>query len=261
MIVKKPLAVAFILLFISLAIIPSTEPTGTLSSPSSSYLIEPDKPPIAEFTWTPPVPEPYVPVIFNASDSYDPDGYIALYEWDWDGDGKFDENHTGATITHFWEDVGDFPVTLRVTDNTSLTGVKTKYVRVRIGPFEPPAIYGPTSGKVGVKYDYSFVQTNPHGDEISYFIDWGDNTTIGWTDYFGAGEEIIKNHTWYQKGDYIIKAKVKDIYGRESYWGTLEVKMPKKKLFDFNLLGWSLEQSFMYFLSLSTTTNPNPLSI
>ncbi len=190
--------------------------------------------PVAEFNWTPLVAEPYNPVNFNASESYDPDGYIKLYEWDWDDDGVFDENHTSPTATHFWEGIGDFPVTLRVTDNYSLIGVKTKYVRVRMGPFETPVITGLKRGKVGVKYDYNFVQCNPEADEISYFIDWGDNTTTGWTDYYMPGEQITRNHTWYEKGDYEIKAKVKDTYGSDSGWGSLKVTMPKSHDLWFN---------------------------
>ena len=96
-----------------------------------------------------------------------------------------------------------------------------------ICPLYPPEIYGPTNGKVGVKYDYNFVQYNPECDEISYFIDWGDNTTTGYTDYYSAGEEITRNHTWCEEGGYKIKAKVKDFYERESSWSYFEVTMPK----------------------------------
>ena len=219
------------------------EDTGecTILSPfllySGGFFVIPDQGnlhPIAEFNWTPLVAEPYTPLNFNASESYDPDGYIKLYEWDWDNDGVFDENYTSSTATHFWEDTGDFPVTLRVTDNYGLTGVKTKYVRVRMGLLEAPVITGLTRGKVGVTYDYNFVQCNPEGDEISYFIDWGDNTTTDWTDYYMPGEQITRNHTWYEKGGYEIKAKVKDNYGRESGWGTLKVTMPKSHDLLFN---------------------------
>jgi len=185
--------------------------------------------PTADFTWEPLVAEPYIPVNFNASDSYDPDGYITLYEWDWDDDGIYDENHTGPNATHIWEEADEFPVTLRVTDNDGLIGMKTKYVLVYKEPLTPPSITGPTSGKVGVTYEYEFVQVNPDGDDISYFIDWGDNTTTGWTDYYTSGEWITRNHTWYEKGDYEIIAKVKDCYGGESPWSMLKVTMPRDK--------------------------------
>jgi hypothetical protein len=108
--------------------------------------------------------------------------------------------------------------------------MKTKYVLVWTEPLMPPCITGPTRGKVGVAYDYEFSQINPDGDDISYFIDWGDNTTTGWTDFYACGEVITRNHTWNEKGDYEIKAKVKDFYGMESYWSTLKVTMPRDKI-------------------------------
>jgi hypothetical protein len=82
---------------------------------------------------------------------------------------------------------------------------------------------------VGEEYDYEFVQVNPEDHKISYFIDWGDNTTTGWTAYYNAGEVITRNHTWYEKGVYRIKAKVRSIYGIESDWSEFLVRMTRNK--------------------------------
>ena len=217
---------------------------GSLNNYEGFFII-PDQwnlQPITEFDWTPQIPEPGEEIIFNASDSYDPDGYITLYEWDWDNDGIYDENHTNPIATHIWYDIGEYPVTLRVTDNDGLTGIKTKYVLVWMIPIEPPHIDGPTSGKVGVEYDYTFIQTNPDADDISYFIDWGDNTTTGWTEFYPAGEMMIRNHTWYEKGVYTIRAKVKDPWDRESDWNFFEVTMPRTKAIANFLVLWFLER-------------------
>ena len=183
--------------------------------------------PFAAFKWTPEIPVPGEKIHFNASDSIDYDGFISLYEWDWDNDGVFDENHTDPYTIHIWENIGDYPVTLRITDNDSLTNIKTKYVLVWMIPLEPPSIIGPKIGKVGVEYDFEFVQMNPEDHKISYFIDWGDNTTTGWTDYYNSGEVIVRSHAWYENGVFRIKAKVKSIYGMESDWDVFLVRMPR----------------------------------
>jgi outer membrane protein assembly factor BamB len=66
-------------------------------------------------------------VHFNASASYDPDGIIESYEWDFDaGDGLWWEtgaaqDTTGPTPTHIYGDDGIFVATLRVTDNDNLS--------------------------------------------------------------------------------------------------------------------------------------------
>ncbi|MCK4364977.1 MAG: PKD domain-containing protein [Thermoplasmatales archaeon] len=63
-------------------------------------------------------------ITFNASNSYDPDGFIVSYEWDF-GDGS---NGTGMSSTHTYSKVGDYTVTLVVTDNQSLTDSDTTTV-------------------------------------------------------------------------------------------------------------------------------------
>ncbi len=66
-----------------------------------------------------------VPVEFNPEDSYDPDGVIVLYEWDWEGDGEYDESTTSPSrILHLYHSPGAWNVTLRVTDNDGITDVE-----------------------------------------------------------------------------------------------------------------------------------------
>ena len=78
-------------------------------------------------------PEGKVPlfVIFSASGSYDPDGKIEKYEWDFDGDGTWDwsSDVTGSTSSGY-PDPGNYYPTLRVTDNDGLTGLSTTQVAV-----------------------------------------------------------------------------------------------------------------------------------
>jgi hypothetical protein len=93
-------------------------------------------------------------------------------------------------------------------------------------PPSAPTITGPAKGKVGVATEYNFTTTDPDGDEVSYFIDWGDGTNSSWIGPYSSGELINESHTWSKKGTYIIKAKAKDSYGAESDWKTFSVKMP-----------------------------------
>jgi PKD repeat protein len=70
-------------------------------------------------------------VIFSATGSYDPDGSIVLYEWDFDNDGEYDWSSpvTGST-SHGFTQPGNYYPTLRVTDNDGLTGLATTQVVV-----------------------------------------------------------------------------------------------------------------------------------
>jgi len=93
-------------------------------------------------------------------------------------------------------------------------------------PPTPPTITGPAKGKVGVVTEYNFTTTDPDGDEVYYFIDWGDQTNSSWIGSYPSGDEITKSHIWSKKGTYTIKAKAKDSHGNESDWATLSVTMP-----------------------------------
>ena len=94
-------------------------------------------------------------------------------------------------------------------------------------PPNKPTINGNINGVLDKEYRYTFISTDPEEDEISYYIDWGDNTYTGWTRTLLSGEYYNSSHTWSEKGSYTIKTKAKDIYGGESEWATLEINMPK----------------------------------
>jgi hypothetical protein len=151
--------------------------------------------PHADFTWTPTIANPGKMILFNASGSYDPNGYFTLYEWDWDNDKVFDENHTNPTASHSWPIYGYYPVTLKVTDNSSKTEMRTKTVRVGNQPPTAPTIIGPTGGGVGTEYKYTFITTDPDKDALYYYIEWGDGDFVEWIGPYNSGKEVIIGHT------------------------------------------------------------------
>jgi len=92
-------------------------------------LMEPygvNKPPVASFTYTPEKPVVNQTIEFDASSSYDSDGTITTYEWDF-GDG---DKATGGIVTHSYSSEGEYTVTLTVTDNSSLTNSTTRKIKV-----------------------------------------------------------------------------------------------------------------------------------
>jgi hypothetical protein len=70
------------------------------------------------------------PITFDASGSYDPDGSIDLYEWDFDGDGVYDVSSATSTAIFTWGDDHTGTVELRVTDNNGLSGTDTATITV-----------------------------------------------------------------------------------------------------------------------------------
>jgi hypothetical protein len=102
---------------------------------------------------------------------------------------------------------------------------------------DPPEILdinGPTSGKVGVEYEYCIMLTDTEQDDFYVFWDWGDGDTSGWLGPFEYVEELNESHTWDSEGKFTVKAKVKDIWGGESDWAELEITMPRNKVLNNN---------------------------
>jgi len=91
----------------------------------------PNQAPVASFTFSPSNPLIYDIVTFDASASYDPDGSIVSYKWDF-GDGNI-TTVTNPIITHIYTiatSTVNYTVTLTVTDNEGSTGSVTHIVPV-----------------------------------------------------------------------------------------------------------------------------------
>lgn len=124
-------------------------------------------------------------------------------------------------------------------DNTHGTDAGSAYIYEWSNqPPSTPTITGPTNGRAGTSYTYTVTSSDPNGDQVSYYIDWGDNTNTDWFGPYNSGTPQTKSHTWNSQGNYQIKAKAKDVYGAESDWGTLDIAMPKNKAtnYNFNLI-------------------------
>ncbi|UCF49471.1 MAG: hypothetical protein JSU91_06915, partial [Thermoplasmatales archaeon] len=98
-----------------------------------------------------------------------------------------------------------------------------------------PVITGPTSGKTGTSYPFTFTSTDPDGDQVSYYVDWGDSTNTGWFGPYASGATQTKSNTWSSQGNFTIQAKAKDVHGAESGWSSHIVNIPRTRS-EYNLL-------------------------
>jgi PKD repeat protein len=119
---------------------------------SVSVLLTPlpsNQPPTPAFTFSPPNPAVGQPVSFNAAGSYDPDGGIVSYAWDF-GDGT---SGFGAQAAHAYAGATTYLVRLTVTDNGGASRSTTKPVPVAATvPVPPPSGGGvpPMGGTAGI---------------------------------------------------------------------------------------------------------------
>ncbi len=124
--------------------------------------------------------------------------------------------------------IGDTPYNIPGGNNKDRYPLMDPWGGLNLPP-NKPNINGPTSGKKGQEYNYSFSSIDPDLDDVYLWIDWGDGTIEEWIGPYDSGEEEIISHTWNEKGTYIIKAKAKDIFYQESDLSKLEVTIPRNR--------------------------------
>jgi parallel beta-helix repeat protein len=124
---------------------------------------------------------------------------------------------------------GSYTFHIWANDNSGNANIsEDKIFKIVLGsPPEKPQITGQTNGTVGDTYTYTFSSTDPDGDNVYYYIDWGDGTNTSWFGPFASGVPQQKDHSWSKKGTYTIMIIARDTKGLESPWGTLKVTMPK----------------------------------
>lgn len=74
-------------------------------------------------------------LIFKGHQSYDPDGYIVSWDWDFDGDGIFGDPYAGGSESKphvVYDEPGEYLVNLRVTDNDGATDTLDTLIPVNI---------------------------------------------------------------------------------------------------------------------------------
>ena len=81
-----------------------------------------------------------------------------------------------------------------------------------------------------VEYTFTVVASDSDGDDVYYWIDWGDDTNSGWLGPYHTSVPITQNHTWTETLDIqVIQVKAKDIHGAESGWGKLWIIIIKNE--------------------------------
>lgn len=145
---------------------------------------------------------PLESLVFDASDSWDPDGTILNYLWDF-GDGQ---TFSGKTVNHRYSRPEKYHVTLVVTDDSQSfcsQGKDTHWVRVNTPPVPYLNVKGIGAVGESIVLDAS-ESVDSDGEIIRYHWDFGDNTTA-------EGKQV--NHQWEKPGRYPVCLSVTDDAG------------------------------------------------
>jgi PKD repeat protein len=193
-----------------------TDDDGLTGSDTATKIIE-NRPPVALFTQSLTTVETGKTTTFYAGDSYDLDGTIVSYQWNFD-DGTV-VTETDLSITHVYDDDGSYTVTLTVTDDDGATNsisiTKTVLNRPPIALFTQNA----TTVNVGEAIHFDASDSfDPDGDIVMYFWDFDDLT-----DETG----VSVDHEYTEGGNYTVTLFIMDDYGRTaSFDGEITVNAP-----------------------------------
>src|SRR3972149_7267163 len=135
-------------------------------------------------------------VAFDGSQSSDEDGTIVSYSWDF-GDGSIG---SGVTVTHAYNEPGNYKVTLTVTDDGSTQDTYNKEIVIK------------ENKKPEAKIEYSLLEENivafdgsqssdEDGTIVSYSWDFGDGS---------IGSGVTVTHSYNEPGNYKVTLTVTD---------------------------------------------------
>jgi len=130
--------------------------------------------------------------------------------------GKTDIHEMNLSISAVWKGNGIIDIAVTIINNEEMQN----------GAPNTPTLSGPNSGKTKKDYPFNVTTIDPEGEQIWYWIDWGDGTNTSWIGPFASGAEISESHAWTTKQNFTVKAKAKDTQDAESDWATLIISVP-----------------------------------
>jgi len=171
------------------------------------------RPPVPEFTFEPARPNQDQAIRFDASSSWDPDGSIVRYRWDFDGDGVIDMDSFDPITEHSFAESGDHTVSLHVVDDT---GVESYPVDPAAEPLSGPPLISVNASPTAL---FSVSTFEPLETESITFADASfdiDGTVVEWEWNFGdeaSSNDVSPTHAYDVAADVVVSLTVTDDNG------------------------------------------------
>lgn len=178
-----------------------------------------------------------------STSAIDPDGDQVQYRFDFNANGTHaysaytslvPSGQTGS-MPYIWNASGTYVVKAQAKDSIGQTSNWSNGFTVIVStanqPPNTPTVSGPSQGKKGVTYEFTATTTDPNGDMIEYYFDFGDGTNSGWTPMVASGTAVHVNHSWNTKGTFTVKAKTRDTLLAESAYGSVPITIPTSATF------------------------------
>ena len=162
------------------------------------------KPPIASFTTSSQPAIVGASVTLDASGSYDPDGTVVAYAWDF---GDSTTPGSGQLTSHAYTAPGTYVARLTITDNESFTAGASRLVTIQSapsGPQPPVARFNVSASTVDPQVTVTFDATSSSATNatiVSYAWTFGDSS---------AGTGATTTHAYTRSGLFTVTLNVTD---------------------------------------------------
>jgi PKD repeat protein len=158
----------------------------------------------------------------DATNSFDPDGHVVAYEWDF-GDGQ---NDSGQRTLHVYGAPGSYVVALTVFDDRGANASFSRTILVGPRPEAPNARLLVSAQGLSIIADAS-TSADPDGDIVSYAYDFGDGGKLlcdaqaacqvsGPGSSKASGGAARASHRYLRDGTYILVLTITDARGLTS---------------------------------------------
>ena len=203
-----------------------TGSTVALTVPAQSITLlvlpagTPNTPPVAVATTTPGSGIAPLTVTFNGSGSYDPDGSIAAYSWNF-GDGS--PANTNVAPSHVYQTAGSFTAVLTVTDNRGATATNQVAITVSADPniINAPTNLTGSAGKGSAKLTWSDNSTN----ETGFFIERAVSGTTSFARVGSVGANVKTFSENVARGNYVYRVQAFNGSAVSAYSNTVTVRV------------------------------------
>jgi len=162
--------------------------------------------PIPVLSFSPEIPSEGEMVLFDASESLDPDGVIVSYQWDFDGDGVYDAQGPEQSASYTYQSGGQYAPQVTILDDQSEAMSRKGSVKVNAAPVAQFQIssFEPNELEAVVYTDLSH---DSDGAIVAWDWDFGDKT---------RSDEDSPSHIYQQDGTMVVTLTVTDNDGATS---------------------------------------------
>jgi PKD repeat protein len=174
-----------------------------------------NNPPVADARANPTSGSHPLTVNFDGSYSYDPDGNIVSYYWNF-GDNTWDRT---ARPTHSYRNPQSYTAVLTVTDDRGITAKDEIMITVGNKPPVAVVMVSPQKGKRPLSVTLNGLQSyDPDDTDLTFTWEFGDGT---------SGSGMTTGHTYEKEGTYRLSLIVTDPQGAsDTTHATIEVEPP-----------------------------------